>query len=383
MKKLLSIALALAMVFTLCACGQQGGSTSQAGTAGSPTQDITPSQAGTAGSPTQDIAGSSASGQTGELKHVKMGLAMQSLQAAAFHAWADYLKLRLDYEAANRGYEVELITTNADNDVTKQANDIRDLIAAGCEVIFCPCLDSQAILQSVKEVHDAGLIYVSYCREVSHDATGDQVPDLTVNFASEDQAYYGMVDLFEMMKKDGVEPVKIIDCYGDKTDENAHNREKGLQRALKDYGYENVPLVEVECGHWEPDVCGQNLEPVLAANPDANCMYSSSDFLNSGIQTAMENAGMWHKRGEEGHVYFSASDMYPLGIQHLREGYMDTAVDQGCYNFAVHAAEGAFDLLEGKQVEQVQLVLGTRATNDDIEDILKEIPLWGNDYADY
>ncbi len=381
MKKVLSIILSLSMVVALCACGETA-STSQAGTAGSPTQDIT-SQAGTAGSPTQDIADATPAEPQGELKHIKMGLAMQSLQAAAFHAWADYLQLRLDYEAANRGYEVELITTNADNDVTKQANDIRDLIAAGCEVIFCPCLDSEAILQSVKEVHDAGLIYVSYCREVSHDATGDQVPDLTVNFASEDQAYWGMVDLFELMKKDGVEPVKIIDCYGDKTDENAHNREKGLQKALKEYGYDKVPLVEVECGHWEPDVCGQNLEPVLAANPDANCMYSSSDFLNSGIQTAMENADMWHKRGEEGHVYFSASDMYPLGIQHLRERYMDTAVDQGCYNFAVHAAEGAFDLIEGKDVEQVQLVLGTRATNDDIEDILKEVPLWGNDYADY
>lgn len=370
MKKVLSIGLALVTALSLCACGQQSGATSQTGNAGSPTQDMAETKA-------------TEKAQKGELKHIKMGLAMQSLQAAAFHAWADYLQQRLDYEAANRGYEVELITTNADNDVTKQANDIRDLIAAGCEVIFCPCLDSQAILQSVKEVHDAGRIYVSYCREVSHDATGDQVPDLTVNFASEDQAYYGMVDLFEMMKEEGVKPVKIIDCYGDKTDENAHNREKGLQRALKDYGFENVPLVEVECGHWEPDVCGQNLEPVLAANPDANCMYSSSDFLNSGIQTAMENAGMWHKHGEEGHVYFSASDMYPLGIQHLREGYMDTAVDQGCYNFAVHAAEGAFDLLEGKKVEQVQLVLGTRATIKDIEKILKEIPLWGNDYADY
>ena len=152
---------------------------------------------------------------------------------------------------------------------------------------------------------------------------------------------------------------------------------------MEEFGYADLPVVEVECGHWEPDVCGQNLAPVLAANPDANCMYSSSDFLSSGIQKAMEDAGMWHKHGEEGHVYFSASDLYPLGIQHLREGYMDTGVDQGCYNFAVHAAAGAFDLLEGKEVEPVQLVLGTRATYKDIEEILETIPLWGNDYADY
>ncbi|MBO5497736.1 MAG: substrate-binding domain-containing protein, partial [Oscillospiraceae bacterium] len=298
MKRILAIVLALVMIFALAACGQQ------AAPAGGNNQSTSPQ--GSAGSPKQDIADAAPAEKPAEteLKHVKMGLAMQSLQAAAFHAWADYLAYRLDYEAEQRGYEVELVTLNADNDVTKQATDIRDLIAQGCEVIFCPCLDSQAILSSVKEVHDAGLIYVSYCREVSHDAQGDKVPDLTVNFASEEQAYVGMMDLWEIMKADGVEPVKLIDCYGDKTDENAHNREKGLQRAIVDGGYEGIPIVEVECGHWEPDVCGQNLAPVLAANPDANCMYSSSDFLNSGIQKAMEDAGMWHKRGEEGHVYF-------------------------------------------------------------------------------
>ena len=36
-----------------------------------------------------------------------------------------------------------------------------------------------------------------------------------------------------------------------------------------------------------------------------------------------------------------------------------------------------------KEVEPVQLVLGTRATYKDIEEILETIPLWGNDYADY
>ena len=175
MKKTLAIILALVMLFALCACGQQAAS-------GSANQSV--SQQGSAGSPKQDIADATPVEQTGELKHVKMGLSMQSLQAAAFHAWADYLQYRLDYEAAQRGYEVELVVTNANDDVTKQANDIRDLIAQGCEVIFCPCLDSQAILSSVKEVHDAGIIYVSYCREVSHDAQGDEVPDLTVNFAT-------------------------------------------------------------------------------------------------------------------------------------------------------------------------------------------------------
>ena len=108
--------------------------------------------------------------------------------------------------------------------------------------------------------------------------------------------------MFEIMKKDGIKPVKMIDVFGDTTDENSHNRETGLRKALKDAGYENLPVVTVDCGRWEPDVAMQNAEPVLAANPDANCMYVSSDFLMSGIQTAMENANMWFPRGTDGHA---------------------------------------------------------------------------------
>lgn len=230
------------MVFALCACG--GSAAPKTENAGSPTRDME-----NAGSPTQDMENTEKSdAPAADAKHFKMGLAMNSLQAPAFHAWADYLEMRLQYEAEQRGYTVELITLNAENDVTKQANDIKDLIAAGCDAIFCPCLDSNAILQSVSEVHKAGIPYISYCREVSKEATGDQIPDVTVNFASEEQAYVGMVDLFNLMKKYGIEPVKIIDCYGDSTDENAHNREAGFQRAIKEFGYEDIPIVTVGCG---------------------------------------------------------------------------------------------------------------------------------------
>ena len=66
----------------------------------------------------------------------------------------------------------------------------------------------------------------------------------------------------------------------------------------------------------------------------------------------------------------------------LQGGYIDTAVDQGCYMFAVNAAKAAFDLLEGKEVEQVQLTLGTMATSETIDELLADptVAFWGNDY---
>ena len=248
-----------------------------------------------------------ASDASEELKVVKMGLAMQSKQAPAFHAWEDYLKMRVDYEAEQRGYTVEWTATNASDDAVKQANDIKDLLAKGCEVIFVPCVDSQAILQSVEEVHEAGAIYISYCRAVSPDATGAQVPDVTVNFASEEQAYVGVMRMFEIMEADGIEPTVMIDVHGQVIDENATNRETGLRRALIDAGYPDLEVIVCDSGAWESDVARDSVDAALQAHPEANCLYTSSDFMMPGIQVAMENNDKWYPRGEEGHLYLSSS----------------------------------------------------------------------------
>ncbi len=335
------------------------------------------------GSKADDSAVAPDAGETsGELIEVKMGLAMQSKMAPAFHAWADYLKERIDYEAAERGYKVEWTETNASDDAVKQANDIKDLLAKGCEAIFVPCVDSQAILASVEEVHEAGALYISYCRAVSPDATGAQVPDVTVNFSSEEQAYVGVMKMFEIMEADGIEPTTMIDVHGQVIDENATNRERGLRRALVDAGYPDLEVIVCDSGAWEPDVARDSVDAALQAHPEANCLYTSSDFMMPGIQTALENNDKWYPRGDEGHIYLASSDIFPIAIEMLQAGYIDTAVDQGCYMFAVNAAKSAFDLLEGKEVEKEQLTLGTMATNDDIDAILADttIALWGNDY---
>lgn len=323
-----------------------------------------------------------ATADAGDQKEVVMGLAMQSKMAPAFHAWEDYLYARVQIEADERGYVVDWSATNADGDSTKQANDIKDLLAKGSEVVFCPCNDSQAILQSVEEVHDAGSFYISYCRAVAPEATGSQIPDATINFSSEEQAYVGIMKMFEIMKADGVEPTTMIDVHGQVIDENAINRETGLRRALVDAGYPNLEVIVCDSGAWEPDVARDSVDAALQAHPEANCLYTASDFMMPGIQTAMENNDKWYPRGDKGHVYLSSSDMFPIAIEMLQAGYIDTAVDQGCYQFAVNAAKSAFDLLEGKEVEKEQLTLGTLATNEDIDDILADesVFLWGWDY---
>lgn len=316
-------------------------------------------------------------------KTITMGLSMNQLDLVVFHAFADYLKEAVAKEGKARGYDVDWTMVSANGDVTKQANDIKDLISKGCKVIFAASIDSKTILSSVAEVRKSGRYFVMYTKAANKSATGTQIPSATVNMDSEFQAYGATVEALKMMAKDGVKPKEIIDVHGDIGDENATNRERGFRTALKEFGFENLVAQVVDSGHWEPEVALQNTAAALQAHPDCNLMYVATDGLMPGVQTAMENAGKWAKRGEANHVYLAGTDMYPSGISYTRERYMDGNVDVPAWQMAVKAAKVAFDLVEGKTVPQKPfLEKGTVINSDNAEESVAKAPhLWGIDYA--
>ncbi len=316
-------------------------------------------------------------------KEISMGLSMSAMDLVVFHAFADYLKENVEKQAVERGYTLRWTMTNANGDVTKQANDVRDLINKGCDVVFVQAVDSKTILQSVLEAHNAGVKFIMYNRKADSSATAEQMPDATYNMDSEWQAYGAMREVFKIMAEDGVEPHQILDVHGDTGDENAINRENGFRKAVEEFGWSDRVVQVISTGNWEPEVALQNTAAALQAYPESNCMYIASDALLPGVQTALENANKWIPRGNEGHVYLGGTDMYPSGIEVVRQGYMDGNVDTPAWQTAEAAAKGAFDLVEGKSVtKEEQMMKGTVINSNNVEDVLADSVLWGVDYKD-
>lgn len=364
-KGLVLIAVVMVVMLLFAACAPQA----------EPSDSETPSSVESAEESTGET--------TEDGKTVKMGLSMSAMDLVVFHAFADYLEENVNSEGAARGYSVEWTLTNASGDVTKQANDVRDLLSKGCDVIFCQAVDSKTILQSISEVHEAGKIFIMYNRKADESATGDQIPDATYNMDSEFQAYGAMVEVFKIMQEDGVEPNQILDVHGDTGDENAINRERGFRKACDEYGWTDKIVQVIDTGNWEPEVALQNTAAALQAYPDCNCMYIASDALLPGVQTALENAGKWIPRGQEGHVYLGGTDNYPSGIAAVQAGYMDGDVDVPAWQCAEGAAKGAFDLLEGKDVPvEEQMMKGTVINSNNVDEVIEEASLWGVDYKD-
>lgn len=313
-----------------------------------------------------------------EAKKIKVGFVISALNEPIMNAYNDYMKKAMEEQAAKSGYELEYVSVSSDGDVNREFSNVQDMIGSGCDVIIINAIDNVASLAAVKECHanDVGSIF--FCREADGSAAGDEVPDATVNMDSYDQGYASTVRMFEYMKEDGVEPKDMIMIMGYENDVNAINRKQGCEDACAEWNVEIATVVS--CGQWDPATCLTNLTSALQTYPDSNCLYAPSDSQYSGYSTALQRAGKWFKRGEDGHVYIAGTDVFADGFVAIAEGYQESSTENPVWLNAVKAAECAIDYMEGKDLGgEVFKIQGDTVDQDNYNTIDY---LWCLEYSD-
>jgi ABC-type sugar transport system substrate-binding protein len=293
----------------------------------------------------------------------------------AFIAGEEYLKR---YSEQN-GWK--FIAAIAENDAAKQSQDIDDLVARGVDIVIAQAVDSKAIISSIRSVHAAGIPIVGYMRPQDPDAK-----EKFDAFAGQDtvaQAYDAAMAVGKMMKEDGVDPKKVraLHVIGDPKDENALNRKKGFENAAQELGWTIVS--EIICDAWNLDKALTGATNALEADNSINVALLASDYLWPGVKTALQNQDMLKKRGEKGHVYIASQDLFPVGVDDIKAGYMDASTVLDMNGMAVVAIEMAKGLLAGEKFsetttpKQFNWMKGPTITKDNID---TEPNLWGVEF---
>ncbi len=170
------------------------------------------------------------------------------------------------------------------------------------------------------------------------------------------QAYDAGMYFFEKMKAAGEEPTKIISIIGDLADQNALNRIEGFDKAIADSGYD-LETIEVP-SEWDSDVALANFSSTWQANSDANVILIAYDFIITAVQSVLEANNAWIPAGEEGHIWICAQDGFPVGLQYVRDGYLDV---EGVYNLEGMAelfVENFWKLMAGEELESNYVTVG-------------------------
>ena len=266
-----------------------------------------------------------------------------------------------------------VIERNANEDVNKQLEQVRDCIAQGVDGIILIPQDGSSASTIVAEAQDAdvpiavfnrppadlarGLIVVADNKAIAETAT-----DFIVNEA-----------LAAAPAAAKLTPLVIV---GDLSDSNAVGRKEGFYAAIAKHPERFNTPIEV-ASEWDAATALANLEAAVTANPKIDLLFTSSDFLFPTIRSVLEPRGMWAKRGEPGHLLMAGLDGDATACQLIKDGYVDATGVQDLYFEAEAAMKGILAAIEAGDAQPNEVIAdpGFALTSANLAE--REMDMWG------
>lgn len=269
--------------------------------------------------------------------------------------------------------KINFLVTNGENDVSKQLADIRDLISQEVDVIVVQPIDSAMTDSLIGMCNDAKIPILITNRP--YNPNGKLKPDTFVGVDADYQGYIATKDVFDLMIKDGFTELNLLCLSGALTDENSTNRVRGVKKAVDEYANRGAKFVYELSTDWNVDFILANLPGTMRANPSVNCMYVASDGLLSGVQTTLEATNQWFPYGEKRHIYIASSDVFPSGLQMLKEGYIDSDSLFDIVNVSRTIVDYCLKLSAGEKPEEIY-VKGPDYTRENCDSDEMKSLLW-------
>ncbi len=217
------------------------------------------------------------------------------------------------YKKANESNgRVEIIEQNADNDSTKQIQQIKSMVDQGVDAIVVCAIDMNAIQSALDYADSKDTIVMLYDRWVDHPA---------VQFAGlYDSLSDGTLCGEQIAKFDDGEDHVVFEMVGNRADTNAIARSEGFHSVID--GYANLKVVQIET-NWNVEEALSGLQNALQKYPDVWAIYDASGHMDGAIETALKEINRWNKVGEEDHVIVVSLGGEPPAPELCKQGYVD------------------------------------------------------------
>ena len=206
--------------------------------------------------------------------------------------------------------DVNLITYDANNDVTRQASNIEDLIQRGVDAIITDPVDVKGLIPALESASDKGVPVVTF------DRTAPGAPYLFF-IGSDDVEAGRLACRFIAGKLNG--KGKIIVLEGAVGSSPAINRSQGFYEEISKYP--DLKVVFKKSGGFFRKEGYRVIEEALATTPDFDAIYSQNDDMILGALDALKDADI---KPEE--VLTIGTDAIPDALVAICEGRLDATI---------------------------------------------------------
>jgi ribose transport system substrate-binding protein len=262
-----------------------------------------------------------------------------------------FVSMKEGIDAAQAETGATVIFSDANNDPSKQADDIGNFIAQGVDAAVLNATDSDAITASVEALNAAGIPVIT----VDRVANGGEV----VTHIGTDNVTAGEIAakaLFEAMGGKG----KVAILEGVPGASSATERGTGFENVEKDYpGIEVVASQTANYDRAEGLTVAQNM---LQANPDLGGILSMNDEMGLGAVEAIKAAGL------TGKVLVNGIDGGADAVKAVADGAMVFTVAQQSKLMGQQGIEDALRVLAGQSLPANQPVDVIVINSDNVAD---------------
>lgn len=214
--------------------------------------------------------GGSAAPVTGKLK---IGFSQATQQSPFYVSLSDAAKA----EATAKGNE--LLHVDANGDVTKQNNDVQDLITRGINVLIINPVDPKGIAPALAAAKAAGIKVITVDRPID---SGSE------SFVGRDNKAMGKLVGAAMVTSLGAAGGKVIEIQGDAGGAVAKDRHDGFHEAAA--AAPGIKIVEGPYANYIRSQAVTAMQDLLQANPDVKAVYAHNDDMALGaLQVLKEN----------------------------------------------------------------------------------------------
>jgi ribose transport system substrate-binding protein len=190
-----------------------------------------------------------------------------------------YVELREGAEAAAATENDELIFLDANGDVSKQNNDIQDLITRGVDVLILNPVNPEAVIPSIEAAREAGIPVITVDRPVTEGA---------VTHVGRDNVEMGRLVGEAVVAALDNEASKIIEIQGDAGGIVMMNRRDGFHSAAEAAG---MTIVEGPYAEYIRANAVVAMQDILEANPDVRVVYAHNDDMALGALQVLRESG--------------------------------------------------------------------------------------------
>ncbi len=227
-----------------------------------------------------------------------------------------------------------LIALDPALDPDKQIRQIKDLISQGVDAIFVTPADWKGIRPALEAAKRAGIPIINVDAPV-YDT------DLVASIIASDNYNAGVICAKDMMRK--LYKAKIV-LLVHPTAKSSIDRTQGFIDTIA--GIDNYEIVAQQSSEGQLEQAMSVMEDIIQGNPEIDVVMALNDPTAMGAIAALQAAE------SEGGVLIYGVDGAPEAKQMIKDGKMTASAAQSPMTIGTTAAQVAYDLLAGKDVEK-------------------------------